>query len=208
MTPNGSTRHLSLVINRGQSTGTPSSPGVNLYLVGFMATGKSTVGRALAGRLGFQFYDSDAEIEHRQKMSIPEIFASEGEERFRGYEREFIETGHPDSHSVVACGGGLVTRPGMIDLLKKKGVVICLYATVETILRRTAGNRNRPLLNVENPEERIRKLLAEREPYYRRSGTLILTDNRSLSEVVEHLRRVYMREADTFLRKREKESSR
>lgn len=174
-------------------------PGVNLYLVGFMATGKSTVGRILATRFGYDFYDSDLSIEERLGMPVPEIFQREGEEAFRRYEREFIEDGHPESGCVVACGGGLVTQPGMIDQLKKKGVVICLYATTPTILQRTKGNKNRPLLDVEDPEKRIRDLLEAREPYYRRAGTLVLTDNRGLGEVVEHLKRVYLREARDFL---------
>ncbi|HLS28219.1 MAG TPA: shikimate kinase [Opitutales bacterium] len=176
------------------------TPGVNLYLVGFMATGKSTVGRALASRIGYRFCDSDAEIERRTGLSIPQIFEMEGEETFRRYEREFIEDGHPDSNCIVACGGGLVAQPGMTELLKKKGVVICLFATPETILKRTSGNRNRPLLNVDDPEKQIRDLMEKREPFYRRAGTMILTDNRSLSELVEHVQRVYLREAKSFLK--------
>jgi shikimate kinase len=178
-------------------------PGVNLYLVGFMATGKSTVGRALAYRLGYDFFDSDLEIERRRGMPVREIFEQEGEEVFRSYERDFIESGHPESRCVVACGGGLVTRPGMIELLKEKGVVVCLYATTQTVLLRTQGNRSRPLLDTEDPEARIRELMAAREPFYRRAGTLVLTDNRGLADVVEHLNRVYLREAGAFVRRKE-----
>ncbi len=177
-------------------------PRVNLYLTGFMATGKSTAGRALANRLGYAFYDSDAEIEKLTQRRIDEIFEHEGEEAFRRYEREFIESGHPSEGCVVSCGGGLITRPGMIELLKEKGVLICLFATVDTILERTQGNKNRPLLNVEDPKQRILDLLAAREPYYRQAGTMVLTDNRGLSEIVDHLRRVYLREAKEFLRRR------
>lgn len=191
------------MINRGRKRyAAKFLPGVNLYLVGFMATGKSTVGRALAHRLGYDFKDSDAEIERRLGVPVREIFASEGEAVFRRYEREFVESGHPDHRCVIACGGGLVTQPGMIELLKEKGVVICLYATSQTILQRTQGNKNRPLLEVENPQERIQALMAEREPFYRRAGALVLTDNRGLGEVVEHLQRVYLREAEAFLRER------
>lgn len=179
--------------------------GVNIYLVGFMATGKSTVGRALAYRLGYDFLDSDLEIERRVGKPVRAIFETEGEAAFRKYEREFIESGHPESRCVIACGGGLVTQPGMIEMLKEKGVVICLYASSETILQRTQGNKSRPLLDAEDPEKRIRELLAEREPIYRRAGTLVLTDNRGLSDVVEHLRRIYMREADSFMREKREE---
>ncbi len=171
-----------------------STPDANLYLVGFMGTGKTTIGRAVAQRLGFNLLDSDHEIEVKYGKPIAQIFASEGEPVFRQYEREFIENGHPASKQVVACGGGLVVQPGMLELLRSKGVVICLHASIETILRRTAGHRHRPLLNVEDPEVRIRTLYAEREPIYRQSGTVILTDSRPMSDIVNHVMRVYRRE--------------
>lgn len=173
---------------------------VNLYLVGFMGTGKTTVGRALAQKTGFAVLDSDHEIEQRQGKSIPDIFAQLGEPAFRTMEREFIEHGHPAARTIVACGGGLVVQPGMLELLKSKGVVICLHASLETILARTARHRNRPLLAVENPEERIRTLYAVREPVYRRSGSLILTDNRPLHEIVAHVLRTWKRDAADFAR--------
>ena len=87
---------------------------VNLYLVGFMGTGKSTVGRGVARRIGFRLLDSDHEIERMQGRAIPEIFAQDGEPAFRVMERQFIETGHPAERTIVACGGGLVVQPGML----------------------------------------------------------------------------------------------
>jgi len=175
---------------------------VNLYLVGFMGTGKTTVSRIVAARLGYRWIDSDHEIERLQGRPIPEIFATEGEAAFRAMEREFVQNGHPAERTVVACGGGLVIQEGMLAELKKRGVVICLHATVETILRRTAGSRQRPLLNVEDPEKRIRDLYAVRDPIYRRSGSVILTDNRPQIDVVQHVLRVYRRDAIDFLRAR------
>lgn len=175
---------------------------VNLYLVGFMGTGKTTVSRIVAARLGNRWLDSDHEIERNQGRPIAEIFATEGEAAFRKMEREFVEAGHPAERTVVACGGGLVIQEGMLAELQKRGVVICLHATVETILRRTAGSRQRPLLNVEDPEKRIRDLYAVRDPIYRRSGSVILTDNRPQIEVVQHVMRVYRRDAEDFLKAR------
>ena len=175
---------------------------VNLYLVGFMGTGKSTVGRAVAQRLGFAVLDSDHEIERVCGKSIPEIFATDGEAAFRAREREFILTGHPAARTLVACGGGLIMAPGLLDLLKARGVVICLHASIDTILERTSRNRNRPLLNVDNPEERVRALYAEREPVYRRAGTVILTDSRPMTDIVAHVVRTWKREAADFAQRR------
>jgi shikimate kinase len=168
---------------------------VNLYLVGFMGTGKSTTGRAVAANLGCQALDSDHEIERLAGKSVAQVFAEDGEPAFRTLERKFIEGGHPGRGVVVACGGGLVVQPGMLELLKSKGVVICLHASLATIIQRTAQTQTRPLLNVENPEERIRRLYAEREEIYKRAGTVILTDFRPQHEMVTHVLRTYLREA-------------
>ena len=173
---------------------------VNLYLVGFMGTGKTTIGRVVAHRLGFALLDSDHEIERKQGKTIPQIFATDGEPAFRRMEHEFIHGGHPATRCVVACGGGLVVQPGMAETLRSKGVVICLHASLETILRRTQGNKNRPLLDVEDPMERIRTLYAVREPIYNKAGTVILTDGRPMLDIVQHVLRAYRREASEFAR--------
>jgi shikimate kinase len=175
---------------------------VNLYIVGFMGTGKSTVGRTVAHKLRFHVVDSDHEIERQQKKTIPEIFAQDGEAAFRVLERAFIEGGHAGERTVVSCGGGLVVQPGMLALLKSKGVVVCLHASVETILARTSRQQNRPLLVAENPEERIRTLFAQREPIYKESGTVILTDSRPLMDIAAHVMRAWRRDAGDFLRAR------
>jgi shikimate kinase len=179
---------------------------VNLYLVGFMGTGKTTVARAVGQRIGFQVLDSDHEIERLRGKTIPDIFAQDGEPAFRALEREFIERGHPAERTVIACGGGLVVQPMMLELLKSKGVVVCLHASLETILARTARHRNRPLLDVENPEERVRTLYAAREPVYKRSGTVILTDSRPLHDIVAHVIRAWRRDAMDFARNKENPS--
>ena len=163
----------------------------NLYLVGFMGVGKSAVGSRLAHELNYSFFDSDEVIEKRVGKTIPEIFAEDGEAAFRRYEREFIESGHPAEGCVVSCGGGLVVEEGMTERLKSKGVVICLFASIESIFRRTQRNKNRPLLNVDNPEARIRELFAAREQIYMNAGICISTEGRSIVEVVKHVLRSY-----------------
>jgi shikimate kinase len=176
---------------------------VNLYLVGFMGTGKTTVGRGAAQRLGFTYLDSDHEIERSQGRTVAELFAVEGEPAFRRMEREFIVGGHPAQRAAVSCGGGLVVQPGMRDELRSRGVVICLHASIETILARTGRQTHRPLLAGGDPEERLRALYAEREPVYRGAGTVILTDGRPLKDIVAHVVRVWSREAVEFARANE-----
>lgn len=185
-------------VRHRMSESATGSTAVNLYLVGFMGTGKSTVGRQVAQRLRMNAIDSDHEIERRAGTPIAQIFAEQGEAAFRRLEREFIEAGHPTHGQVVACGGGLVLQDGMISALRRRGVVVCLTASPETILRRTETNRNRPLLNVDDPLKTIREMLAQRNPIYRSAGTEVLTDSRSLSEIVAHVHRIYVREARSF----------
>jgi shikimate kinase len=174
------------------------TPGPNLYLIGFMGVGKSALGRKAAQALRYRFIDTDQVIEQKTGQKIPEIFEASGEAAFREMERAFIERGHPDQGCVVACGGGLVVPPGMSDLLKSKGVVICLFASAESIIERTSRNKNRPLLNVENPEARVRALLAEREPVYMDAGICISSEGRSMKEVVRNMVRSYRSAAIAF----------
>lgn len=173
----------------------------NLYLVGFMGTGKSTVGRLVARQVGFDFVDSDHEIERLQGKPVSQIFAEQGEAAFRAMEREFVERGHPAKRCVVSCGGGLIVPPGMLELLRGRGVVVCMHAPIDTIIQRTLHATHRPLLAVENPEQRLRDLYVQREALYRRSGTLVLTDKRPLREIAAHVLRVYRQDAASFGKK-------
>lgn len=170
----------------------------NLYLVGFMGTGKSTVGRLVAQRMGLEFIDSDHAIENAQGKAIPEIFASQGEAAFRKMERAFIDGGHASEGCLVSCGGGLVVQPGMMELVKTKGVVFSLIATAKGIYERTRHSSNRPLLQVEDPLAEIEKLLAKRDPVYRQAHCCILTEGRSVHEVVGHVCRSYKNEAQQW----------
>lgn len=172
----------------------------NLYLVGFMGTGKTTVGRGVAQRLGMAFLDSDHEIEVRAGGRVTEIFEARGEAAFRKMEREFIEGGHPTHGCVVACGGGLIIPEGMLDAVTSRGVVVCLHASLETIMERVPRNKNRPLLAEDDAAERAAELFAIREPIYRRAGTAVLTEGRTLTDIIQHVMRVYHREAREWAR--------
>jgi shikimate kinase len=170
----------------------------NLYLVGFMGTGKSTVGRQVAKQMDFQFIDSDQEIERVEGKAVSAIFAERGEAEFRTLERKFIESGHPLNGCVVSCGGGLVVPPGMLELLRSRGIVICLHAPIETIIERIMHTTHRPLLQGEDPAKRLRDLYAQRESLYRKTGTMVLTDSRPLREIAAHVLRVYRQEVAQF----------
>ena len=169
--------------------------GPNLYLVGFTGTGKSTAGRSVAQQLGYQFLDSDHEIERLNGRTIAQIFAESGEPAFRVMEKKFILEQHPARGCVVACGGGLIVPEGMLELLHARGVVVCLHANLETVIERTARSVHRPLVSGEDRETKVRELYARREALYRRAGTMVLTDQRSIREITPHVLRVFQREA-------------
>ena len=164
-----------------------------------MGTGKTALGRKLSEHWKCRFIDSDAAIEANAGLSIPEIFRQEGEKSFRQRELAFLKQGHPEKGCVVSLGGGTVCQKGVIELLRQKGVLICLFASPKTIYKRIRGCSHRPLLNVENPQERIRELLEQRDAYYRKAGIGVLTDGRTISELVAQIERIYRRESRRFI---------
>lgn len=164
----------------------------NLYLVGFMGTGKSAVGHRVAHQLQLPFCDSDHWIESHTGRSIPQIFAEQGESGFRELERQFIEEAQPEQRTVISVGGGLVTNANLLQRMQQMGVVVVLYASVETIYQRIALDPNRPLMQVDDPRKRIEALLAQREQVYKQAGVGIMTDGYGLQEVAEKVIRVYL----------------
>lgn len=131
----------------------------NIYLVGFMATGKTMVGKELAKKFSREFIDLDQVIEQRENMRVVDIFEQKGEAHFRKLERDLILEISQIPKLVVGCGGGAVTNPDNLAILKKSGVLFCLRANADTILKRAQGTDQRPLLNVENPQQRVIGLL-------------------------------------------------
>jgi len=137
-----------------------------LILVGMMGAGKSTIGRLLARASGFEFVDCDREIEARSGVSIATIFEHEGESGFRKRESALIDELTQRSRIVLATGGGAVLSAENRERLRSRGLVLYLQASADEILRRTAADRSRPLLQVADPRARIVELLMQREPLY------------------------------------------
>jgi shikimate kinase len=139
----------------------------NLFLVGLMGAGKSTLGRQIARRLGLAFVDADIELERRLGVSIPTIFEIEGEKAFRDREEALIaELTHRD-HVVLATGGGVVVREASRDNLRERGTVVYLHATPAMLWERIKHSRHRPMLKVADPRGRLDALYTERDPLYR-----------------------------------------
>lgn len=158
----------------------------NIFLVGLMGAGKTTIGRQLARELRCDFVDSDHEIERRTGADIPWIFDIEGEQGFRERESAVIEELTQRQGIILATGGGAVLDAANRRNLMARGLVVYLRASVNQLLRRTALDRNRPLLQTENPRQRLQQLLAEREPLYREVADIIVdTNNRSVSNSVK-----------------------
>jgi shikimate kinase len=155
----------------------------NLALIGFMGTGKSSVGRLVADTLHFTFLDTDHVIESRAGKSIRQIFEDEGEPAFRELERRLVEELARRKKTVIATGGGLPANEVNLASLKRHALVVCLWASPEKIFERVRHQSHRPLLNEPEPMEKIRRLLAEREPYYRQADVLLNTELRPLREV-------------------------
>ncbi len=155
----------------------------NLALIGFMGTGKSCTGRMVAHLLHFDFLDTDQLIESRAGKTIGEIFRDQGEPAFRALERQVVGEVATVNKTVIATGGGLPLNPDNLASLKQHALVVCLWASPETIYERVRAHFHRPLLNEADPQAKIRRLLAEREPHYREADVLVNTESRSLREV-------------------------
>jgi shikimate kinase / 3-dehydroquinate synthase len=150
----------------------------NIFLVGLMGAGKTTVGRALAKKLNKRFIDSDQEIEARTGVSIPVIFEIEGEQSFRQREMEVIRDLSALQNIVLATGGGAILRSENRECLKTRGTVIYLRASVNSILQRTSHDKSRPLLQTADPRKRIEELARQREPYYCEIADLVIETGR------------------------------
>ena len=166
----------------------------NIVLIGFMGAGKTCVGKIMADTLGRPFCDVDSAVEQAIGMPIAAYFAQAGETAFRDREQEAVERICQRTGQVIATGGGVVLRQQNIDRLKATGVVVCLAASEQEIVARTAADNGRPLLNRPDRLQVIRELLAERLPQYRQADIWLDTDGKSATETAAELGRILRRE--------------
>lgn len=164
----------------------------NIFLIGFMGAGKSTIAKALCKELQMQLVEMDARIVEEQGMSINDIFAQYGEDHFRDIESQLILTLGEEGNTIVSCGGGVVVRPQNIEFMKKSGKVVFLSATPETIYERVKNSTDRPILNGHMNVEYIAELMEKRRALYEAAADIrIDTDGKSRSvickEIIESL---------------------
>jgi len=161
----------------------------NIILTGFMASGKSALGKELAKRLRMDFVDTDKLIEEKEGIKISQIFREKGEPYFRKVETQIVKEVAEYKNSVIATGGGVVLKEENMQALRKNGTIIFLSVAPELILKRTLRDEKRPLLKGEKKEKekRIRELLAYRRPYYRKADFVIDTNNLTIEQITERI---------------------
>ncbi len=156
----------------------------NIFLIGFMGSGKSTIADRLCADYGLEAVEMDAQIEQQQKMSIPEIFARYGEAYFRKLETEFLMEFGNRKQCVVSCGGGAAMREENVSQMKKHGTVVLLRACPETVYERVKDSTNRPLLNSDMSISHISELMEARRPKYEAAADIVIeTDGKTVSEI-------------------------
>jgi len=160
---------------------------VNIALIGFMGAGKSSVGHLVAEQLHFDYLDTDDLIQSRAGRTITEIFAADGEPAFRKLESELVKELAARTKAVISTGGGLPVNPDNLASLKTHALVVCLWASPETIWERVKHQTHRPLLHDPNPQQKIRALLAMRKPFYKQADVLVNTERRTVREVAQQV---------------------
>lgn len=167
--------------------------GDNIVLVGFMGTGKTSVGKLVAGRLFMRFVDMDGMIENKAGKTVSRIFVEDGEPAFRAMERAMVVELSSRTGLVVATGGGIVLNPDNIADFSRTGLVVCLWAEPATIVDRLKDDNTRPLLAGDDKMERLRSILEKRRPLYEAIPNLIRTDGLSAAAVADLVAEMYGR---------------
>lgn len=159
----------------------------NIILVGFMGSGKTTVAIELSHRLNMNYVSIDDMIEKNEKATINEIFTRKGEDYFRNIETDCLKCACAVDNSVIDAGGGVVLKDENWAVMKESGITICLKADEEAIMARTRKYKHRPLLNVEDPKQRIRSLMVKRAPFYAKADHCVDTGKLTVRQVVEKI---------------------
>lgn len=160
----------------------------NIFLIGFMGTGKSTVSKQLGKMLKFLEIDMDAEIERREGMKISTIFDACGEEYFRGLETALLKEFQQKSGYIISCGGGVVLRPENVRLMKASGTVVLLTAEPENIYKRVCHSKKRPLLNGNMNVAYIQEMMERRSDYYKAAADITaVTDDKEPEKIAEEI---------------------
>ena len=165
---------------------------MNLYLVGFMGSGKTAVAKEVAETTNLKYIEMDEFIEKKENRSINDIFKDSGEDYFRKVEKEVLKGISLNDNQVVSCGGGVVIDEENILLMKETGVLICLQAKPEVIYQRVKDEKHRPLLNANDPQVKIKELLKARKPYYEKANYIIETDNISIKQVAQEVKSIFL----------------
>jgi len=158
-----------------------------VVLIGFMATGKSTIGPLLAERLGYAFIDTDAMVEEKLGMKISKIFKDLGEKYFRDAEHHALRKALGMEKVVISTGGGVILLEGNRKLLKEKAFVVSLTCEPQTIFKRIQGDESRPLLRADDPLKEIKRIMAERHEYYEECDIKISTEEWTTQECCEKI---------------------
>lgn len=161
----------------------------NIFLIGFMGAGKSTIAASLKEMLGMNLVEMDARIVEEQGITINEIFEKYGESHFRDIESQLILTLGEEGNTIVSCGGGVVVRPENTEYMKKNGVIVFLSATPETIYERVKDNDDRPILRGNMNVEYIAQLMEKRRALYEGAADIkIDTDGKNVTEICEEIK--------------------
>ena len=152
-----------------------------------MGSGKSVVGKALAGLSGYEFIDTDEIIELKTGKSVSDIFAEEGEKRFREIEAEIISEVCKGKWQIISTGGGAVTNRDNMKNMKDAGLLVALTASPDEIFKRVKSESHRPLLDRENPKEKIKELIKKRSPYYLQANLVVDTEGKSPDEIAKEI---------------------
>lgn len=154
----------------------------NIVLIGFMGAGKSLVANILSHKYKMRCLSTDETVEKKAGRKVSEIFQKDGEARFRQMEKAAVKEISESQNVIVDCGGGIVLDPDNVKALKKKGILFYLQASPEVVLKRLKDHKNRPLLQVDNPLERIKELMKERKKLYEQADFTIFTDQQTIEQ--------------------------